>query len=390
MSRRARLLVLASTYPGRPGDGTPGFVRDLALEQARHFDTLVVVPRVPGGASREDDGPLQVRRFAYFPRRWESLAHGAILENLRARRSRYLQVLPLVVAEAIAVRRAVRRFRPDVVHVHWIIPQGLVARAVLGRTPMVVTTLGGDLYALDSPPLRAVKGTVLRRARAVTVMSEDMRSRAVGLGADPDAVSVLPMGVDGEAFSGPRDDSREASARLLFVGRLVEKKGLEVLLRALRSVRAGWTLTVVGDGPLRAGLEKEAQGLPVTFVGQLGRPELAAAYASHGLVVVPSVHAASGDQDGLPVAMLEAMAAGCAVVASDMPGLREAIEDRVSGLLVPPGDSDALAGILGRLLEDPEEGRRLGTAARARADLFSVRRRGEQYVELLRRVAGRD
>jgi len=128
---RPRLLVIASTFPVGAQDGTPAFVRDLALEASREFDTEVLVPRVPGGERHEAAGALSVRRFGYFPRRYEDLADGAILENLRARRVRWLQVPAFVLAEAFALRRAVRRHRPDVLHVHWMIPQGIAALVVV-------------------------------------------------------------------------------------------------------------------------------------------------------------------------------------------------------------------------------------------------------------------
>lgn len=384
---RARLLVTASTFPGAPDDGTPAFVRDLALREADRFDTLVLVPRVPGAPAAERHGALTVRRFAYFPRRWEDLAHGAIIENLRARRSRLLQVLPFLAAEAVAVRRAVRRFRPDVAHVHWIVPQGVVVSLVAPRLPMVLTTLGGDLYALDAGPLRRVKSWVVRRAAAVTVMNQEMAARVVELGADPSRVQVLPMGVDTAAFGVPREPAGDAALRLLFVGRLVEKKGLAVLLEALRGVDVPWRLTVVGDGPLRSTLEEAAAGLPVEFVGQLGRTELARTYARHDVVVVPSVPAASGDKDGLPVALLEAMTSGCAIVASRLPGIDEVVQEGVSGRLVPPGRTDALAAAIVDLAGAPQEVARLGEGARRRALDYGVDRRGAQYTDLLAAVA---
>lgn len=382
---RPRLLVLASTFPGRPDDGTPAFVRDLALVEAEHFDTLVVVPRVPGAPRAERHGALQVRRFAYFPRRWEDVAHGAIIENLRRKPSRYLQVVPLVVAEAFATASAVRRFKPDVVHAHWVIPQGLVARVVAPRLPQLVTTLGGDLYALNARPLRALKSWVLRHAGAVTVMNEQMRAAALELGARAETTQVLPMGADLGSVPAERP-AREADGRLrlLFVGRLVEKKGLAVLLAALRAgAPDGVELTVVGDGPLRDDLEAAAEGLPVTFVGQLGRPSLMQAYVEHDVVVVPSVLAASGDQDGLPVALLEAMGAGCAIVASDLPGLNEAVEDGVSGLLVRSGATDELRRAIQLLADDAERRAEMGAAAKHRAAEFSVEAIGTRYSELL-------
>jgi len=385
---RERLLVLASTFPAHPGDGTPGFVQDLARQEAEHFDVTVVVPSVPGGARREVAGAVTVERFRYFPRRWEDLAHGAILDNLRAKRSRLLQVGPFLAAEAWATFRAVRRTRPDAIHAHWIIPQGVVARCVAPRVPLLITTLGGDLYALNSAPLRALKRSVVRRAKAVTVMSEDMRQRVIALGAQPDAVHIMPMGADLASFSAPRPAAPAGPAgpvRILFVGRLVEKKGVPILADALRALPldAAWRLTVVGDGPLRADLATALEGLPVTFAGQLGRDALASEYANADIVVFPSIRAASGDQDGLPVALLEAMGSGCAVIASDLPGINEAIADGVSGVLVPPGQAEPLRAALADLLADAGRRAGLGEAARAAAQRFDVTVVSDAYAELL-------
>lgn len=384
---RPSLLVVASTYPASPGDGTPAFVRDLALGEAGSYDTTVVVPAVPGGAAHEDDGPLRVRRFRFFPRRWEDLAHGAMLENVRTRPSRLLQVLPFLLAEAVAVRREVRRCRPDVMHVHWLIPQGMVALVAARGVPKLVTTLGGDLYGLRDPLSRAIIRAVLRDSRAVTTMNSDMRDRLIALGADPDRTHVVPMGADLDAIRPLAAAVEREPGRVLFVGRLVEKKGVRHLLAALGRLDGDLVrLRVVGDGPLRADLERRAAGLPVTFVGALGRVDLAREYGAADVAVFPSVPAGSGDQDGLPVALLEAMGAGCAVVVTRLPGLADAVQDGVSGLVVPPGDPDALAAALDGVLGDRGLRDRLGAGAAARAEEFSVGVVAERYRSLLDQV----
>ena len=383
MNRR-RLLVLASTYPTNSGDGTPAFVRDLAQVESREFDTTVVVPAVPGGRAVETDGPLAVRRFRYFPRRWEDLADGAILENLKAKPLRWLQVPSFFLAEFFAVRRAVRRLRPDVIHVHWLIPQGLVALLAAPRIPKLVTTLGGDLYGLKDPVSRRAIRAVLRNSAVATTMNADMRSRLIELGADPDSAHVLPMGADLDAVRGAASGIEREPGRILFVGRLVEKKGVTHLLAALRQLDVdGVQLRIVGDGPLRAELERQAASLPVTFLGALGRQELATEYAAASAVVFPSVPAASGDQDGLPVALLEAMGSAAPVIASRLPGLAEAVVDGQSGLVVTPGSAAEIAAALHKLLADPALREELGTGAAARAEEFSVSAIGERYLRLL-------
>jgi len=390
LPRRSRLLVVASTFPAGPADGTPAFVRDLAVAEATDFDTVVLVPRSSGGSRRESAGRMVVQRFRYFIRPWEDLADGAIIENLRSRPSRLLQVVPFLVAEAWALRTAVRRHRPDVLHLYWIVPQGVAALISARRVPWLVTTLGGDVYALRDPVSRWLQRRVLRRAAAVTTMNADMRDRVIALGADPDRTHVLPMGADVDTVRQVGAGVPSEPGRLLFAGRLVEKKGAAVLLDAVRLLadRPGWSLVVVGDGPLRGVLQAQAGDLAVTFRGTLSRAELAAEYARAEILVVPSVTAASGDQDGLPVVLLEGMAAGCAIVASRLPGLDIAVRDGNAGVLVPPGDAAALAAELRRLLDDPDRRERLGAAARARADQFSVAAAGVRYRALLHTLAG--
>ena len=387
--------MLASTFPATRGDGTPGFVRDLAGVEATEFDTVVLVPRVPRAPREElaDDGrggSFRIVRFSYFPRRFEDLADGAIIENLRAKPVRLVQVPCFLVGEALALRRLLRTHRPDVLHVHWIVPQGVVALLVARHVPWLVTTLGGDVYALTDRLSLRLKRAVLTRAAAVTTMNVDMRRRLLELGAPAGQTLVLPMGADVDGVRATGAGVVRCPGRVLFVGRLVEKKGLAVLLEALRSVPVGWSLDVVGDGPLRAGLEARAAGLPVRFLGQLTKDDLARAYAGCDLLVAPSVPAASGDQDGLPVALLEAMSAGCPVVASRIAGIDEAVVDGETGLLVPPGDAAALAAALSRLLGDPDLRDRLGAAASARADDYSVAALGRRYTDLLLRIAGRE
>jgi glycosyltransferase involved in cell wall biosynthesis len=372
-------------------------VSDLARVESTGFDTTVLAPLVPGGSRREIRDGVEVRRYRFFLRRWEDLADGAILENLRARPSRWLQLPSFFLGGALAVRRAVRETAPDVVHVHWIIPQGLMALLAARRVPWLVTTLGGDLYALTSGPARWLKRRVLRRASAVTVMNEEMRRVVIDLGIPPDKVRVLPMGVELGRIQGAERPAERRRGGLVFVGRLVEKKGVEILLEALQRLPADleWSLDLVGDGPLREALEEKARPLGdrVVFRGQLGAADLAGRLTGAEVAVFPSVRARSGDQDGLPVALLEAMAAGTPIVASNLPGLGDAVTGGTdgealppAGVLVEPGDAAGLADAIGRLLTDGEARQRMSTAAVDRAATYSMDAIGARYVALLQQA----
>jgi colanic acid/amylovoran biosynthesis glycosyltransferase len=384
-----RLLVMTSTFPAFEGDGTPAFVSDLAKYEARHFETLVLTPRVPGAPAVEHDGNgFRIERFPYFPKRWETLASGAIIENVRARRANLVQVPALLAAEVLAVRRAVRRFRPHVVHAHWIVPQGLVAIAAARGVPLVLSTLGGDIYALRGRFWDPAHRSVLRRAAAVTTMNREMRARLLELGAPADRTHVLAPGTDARAIRASGSGVNPVRGRILVAGRLVEKKGFHVLLEAVRLLRtSSWSLDVIGDGPWRERLEAAAEGLPVRFLGQVGRQDLGRALHEAEVFVVPSVTAASGDQDGVPIVLLDAMAAGRAIVASRLAGIDEAVEEGRSGVLVPPGDAAELARAIDGVLSDEGLRSTLEEGASLRADDWSVDALGARFVELIRSAA---
>jgi glycosyltransferase involved in cell wall biosynthesis len=178
---------------------------------------------------------------------------------------------------------------------------------------------------------------------------------------------------------------------LLAVGRLVEKKGFGVLVEALALGGAGWRLRIVGDGPLRPQLEDAIarRGLQqhIALVGPLTHRELPAAYAAAHAVAVPSVEDGTGDRDGLPNVVIEAMASGRAVVASAVGAIGTGVEDGATGVLVPPGDAAALAAALDRLAASPALRARLGGAARASAERqFELDRCTGRFLDVLKRA----
>ena len=377
------LLVLASTFPANPNDGTPAFVLDLALREAVRYDVTVLTPRVAGAARREVIDGVSVVRYPYFFKPFEDLASGAILDNLKARKSRWLQVPALMLGLALALRAEVRRLRPAAIHAHWVIPQGLVAAIFAPKVPLVVTTHGGDIYALNQGPLLALKRWVFGKAARITTVNRQMSERLVSLGVPADKIAVLPMGVDTKSVAKQVDGVSAVEGQLLVVGRLVEKKGIGYLFEAIRSGKLNSRLRVkvIGDGPMRAELEVLAEGLAVEFLGQRGRSEVLAAIAESQLMAIPSVTAASGDQEGLPVTLLEGAAGGIAVIASRLPGIDEVIVHEQSGLLVEQRDVVGLASAIERLLDDRKLRERLARGIAEAAKAYDLDVIGEAYCE---------
>jgi glycosyltransferase involved in cell wall biosynthesis len=359
-------VVVATTFPARPGDGTPEFVLTLARSIPDH-DVTVVAPRMPGAPRTEAIDGVRVRRVAYFPRRWEGLAADAIMPTLRTRPWRAVEAPFLVGALLLATWREVRREGAAVVNPHWIVPAGLVALAVQAVTgvPYVVTVHGADAYTLRGRLGRMVKRLVLRRAAGVLPVSGDI-ARSLYLSETP----VLRMGVDTAAIRAAVGVRVPEDGLLLYIGRLVDKKGVDVLVEALARVD-GARLEIVGDGPDRAALDQLAARLGVAdrvcFRGKLPKAGVLAALARAQVAVIPSRVGAGGDMEGTPVVLCEVMAAGVPVVASNLGGLGECIDDGLDGLLVPPGDVDALAAALDKALTGGVDLAALGRAATATA-----------------------
>lgn len=364
----------------------------------------MIAPHCRGSATEERLGAnLTVRRFRYAPERLQSLAYeGGILERLRQRRWRFLLVPFFIGAELIAALRAVRREKPDVIHAHWIVPQGLVGLLAALAAPrskrpaLVCTSHGADLFALRGLLAMRLKGCVVRRAAALTVVSTAMMAVALRLGVRAEKVRVMPMGIDARQRFAPAHGAERAPNELLFVGRLVAKKGVGHLLDAFGLVResvADARLTIVGAGPLEAELRASARahGLEahVSFAGAVLNEDLPAYYRRVAAFVVPSVVAPDGDQEGLGLVIGEALACECPVVASDLPAIRDLIQDGVTGLLARPGDARDLADKLLRLLRNPAAA--AGFARRGRGlilERFDWQNVGQRYEELFAAVAG--
>ncbi|MBV8949770.1 MAG: glycosyltransferase [Actinobacteria bacterium] len=357
MSARPRVLVLTTTFPVVAGDPTPGFVFDLTEAMADEYDFTVLTPRVPGSPRRSRVGRIDVVRFAYFPRRWEGVADGATLPNLYAQPRRVVEIPTLMTLFMAHAWRLHRRIRPDLLHAHWLLPCGVFGAALSAAhgTPLVGTAHGVDVFAWRGQPFTSMRRVVMQRATVIGVGTKEMHREVAALGGRP---WFAPMGVDVERLRrlvGTRSPVRD---RFLFVGRLAEKKGAGVLVRAIAAVPDA-TLVVAGDGPERPQLEMLARQLDVgervRFVGAQERMQVAQLLREAYALVVPSLVAADGDSEGTSVALSEGVAAGVPIIATRTGGPGERIRDRVDGVLAEPDDPASLSEALRWSLDHPDE-----------------------------------
>lgn len=396
--RLPRLLVLASTYPRWAGDPEPGFVHELARRLTDRFEVIVVCPHAPGARTAEMLDGVRVLRYRYAPAAWETLvSEGGIVANLKRQRWKALLLPGFALAQAWATWRAVRRHAPDVIHAHWLVPQGLVIALLAslpGRwPPFVVTSHGADLFALRGAPWLTLKRFVVRRAAAVTVVSSAMLEPVRQLGTDQGKLSVQSMGVDLQQRFRPDPTVPREPQLLLFVGRLVAKKGVRHLLDAmprLLAAKPGLRLEIVGFGPEEAALRQRVAELGlagyVDFVGAVPQSELPDRYRRASVFVAPFVVAKGGDQEGLGLVLVEAAGCGCPVVAGDVPAVRDVVGDPRIGIVLDPTDPARLADAILAELEG-EASMPARAAARAGAVMrFDWSRREAAYACLLEGV----
>jgi glycosyltransferase involved in cell wall biosynthesis len=271
--------------------------------------------------------------------------------------------------------RAVRRFRPDVVYAHFLVPAGLVA-ALTSRAPLVVTAHGQDVANIGSVPgIRAATRLVVRRAAAVVAVSEYLRRELEArVPAARGKTEVIDCGVDLARFPLLARSSDPPSPAFLCVGSLIERKNVVRLARAFERLGEG-TLTFVGDGPLRRALEGR-QG--IRLVGPVPYDEVPHHLAACDVVCQPSLVEPFGQ------AVLEALACGRTVVATRVGGPPEFVPLE-AGLLVDPLDEDELEDALRRAASYPVP----NEAARAAAARHDVNEQARRVEEILLRAAGR-
>jgi len=380
-----RILHVVTAFPRFPNDIiAPWLVELLKRFQAAGHEVEVFAPAYRGGGNREVDG-IPLHRFRYFPARWEDLTHDQGTPD-RVRRSLRYKIMPLfyAVGGMLAIWRLCRRRSYDIVHVHWPVPHALfgwAARRACGAA-MVTLWYGVELRWVKSrlPWLKAFLRWALKTSDQVVAISSATAREIAELGHKP--VRVIPYAVGFAAAPPPADlPTRRGPAAgepfvVLFVGNLIERKGVRYLIDAVHrlSRRVPTRLLILGkgEGVERSRLEEQVKSLGledrVEMPGRVPEPQLHRAFARAHVLVLPSIVDARGDTEGLGVVLLEAMSYRLPVIASNVGGITDIVADGKTGLLVPPADPAALAGALERLATDTALAEQLAEA-------------GRQYVE---------
>jgi len=389
-----KICMVTSSYPKYPGDVTAPFIEGIASSVAalgKGNEVHVLAPYHPKVRRKRFENGVHLHFFRYMPIRSLNIwGYAESMEaDVRVKRAIY-PLTPFVFASSFAaLLRLTARHQFDILHAHWVIPNGPVGTLVanIRKLPLVISLHGSDVFVAEhNPILKPVARRCFARADAVSASSDDLVQRAIRIGAPRKRSEVIPYGVDPDRFTPATATDPGAALRqqlglaadeqiILAVGRLVYKKGFEYLIRAMPAVLAEHPRTrllIVGGGDLREKLGALIAQLGVSqsvqLSGAVERDQLPLYFSGCDLFVLPSVRDQAGNIDGLPNVLLEAMASGKPAVASNVAGVPLAVHDGENGALVPEKDPSALAAAISHLLADPGLMREMGQASRRRVE----------------------
>lgn len=365
MDKRQRICVIASTYPRSNDDVAVPWLREEVNQLVRAgYEVTVFAPAYKGQPSHEVDG-VPVKRFRYFFAKKEDLTHDSGAPSKISSPSYLIISVFYLLCGTLSFTRFFRKGKFDVVHVHWPFPHANFLFFVKRTKPLgIVLNFHGAELALarkSGRMGRLVKKNLTARVKEADAVIVNSRHTAkeVESVVGPVPISIIPFGCPIPELVGepPTPPTRP---RILFVGRLIERKGVEYLIKAFAMLREtiDADLWIVGSGFLLEELKEKAKASgaehSIQFLTNVSNEEIAEIYRSSTVFVLPAIVDSKGDTEGLGVVLIEAMTFGLPVVASDVGGIPDVVVNDVTGLLVPEKDPAALSEALSRIIVDSE------------------------------------
>ncbi|MEK6943396.1 MAG: glycosyltransferase family 4 protein [Nanoarchaeota archaeon] len=372
------VLVMASTFPRYSGDSTPRFVFDLSKRLISAFNIVALAPHDKNSLKIEKMEGLDVRRFAYFkPESMQKICYGGgIIPNMKNSLLATIQMPFLIISEFFAAKKIIKNERINLVHAHWMLPQGLVGVWLkkIYNVPLIVTIHGSDLFPLKNRMLMGLQRFVCKNADFITAnkaAADELVSRFPEF---KEKIAVIPMGVDIDIFKkrAIKKPAKYSKNKLLvFVGRLSDQKGLQYVIEAMPAILShddSVKLIVIGEGPYEKELRQKiklnsVQG-NVDFLGALPSSDVSKYYNMADIFILPSLSNKTGTE-ALGLSLLEAMSSGCAVIGTDVGGIKFVIKNSVNGIIIKQKSSDKISKAVVSLLDNPKKRELLGKNASA-------------------------
>ena len=372
-SKKMKVLFVTTAYQRSEKDViTPWLVELVVRLKSRGIDVSVFTPSYKGLGNQIIRG-IQIYRFRYFLKKYENLTHEETAADRVSRNPLYLLlVIFYIIAGTWSVIQLVRRKQYDIVHVHWPLPHiffGACAR-IAGKVRLFSTFYGLEIrwFKKRFPWLVKPLAILINKSDKITAISTHTRNELQNI--IKKKIEIIPF----SAAVPERKTSISDENIILFVGRLVERKGIKNLIKAFADIQneIPHKLMIIGDGPERPELEDLVNhlniGSRVHLTGWISADEKLLHYEKCSFFVLPAIYDKHGDTEGLGVVLIEAMSCAKPVIASNVGGITDVVYDGVNGLLVPPGDSAALAQAIKKLATDDMLRKEMGSKAKVIVD----------------------
>ncbi len=390
-------MIITSKFPRFDKDPQPPFVFYFAKELVSlGHEVHVIAPHDKGAKHEETMEGVKIYRHQYFiPESMQKLSYGpGIPTNINKSILSAIQMPFFIISQILLSRKIAGKIKPDIVHAHWGFPQGLSAK--LTGLPYVINFYGGELFPAKKFHMMWMLNYVVNKScRSFTVTNYYVElMQKIGI---KRKVEAIPLGVDVKTFYPDKKGAyttrkkycKSGELMVLFVGRLVERKGPNYLVEAFKEVLTKVPharLVMVGGGPMDNELKKQASSLGisqnVTFCGEITNTELPRYYNAADVFVLPSIIDRHGDREGQGVVYLEAMACKTPVIGTNTGGIPDVIA-KETGFLVEEKNPQELAGAIIKLLKDTKLRKKMGENAYNHVQKkFTWRSIAEKYVEI--------
>lgn len=401
-----KIAVLTSSYPRFQGDGTAPFVRSISEALVQRGHTVHVVAPYDIAVKDNLQSPVEVIRFKYiWPKKFHIMGHARSLRADVKLRPAALLLQPLfTLASIIKLTKTCREMNAQVIHAHWVLPNGFAAAIVskILHIPFIISLHGSDIFVADKNFLfRAIARWTFSQCSYVTACSQELHDRARKI--NPNIhIEVIPWGADPNIFK-PLEDKTAIRDKYQWpqneviistLGRMVYKKGFDQLLpiaKALSEEKEPFKIVIGGSGPLEDSLKQQAVDLNVqkivSFPGRIPWDEVPEFLAASDIFVLPSRRDEAGNLDGLPTVLLEAMACGIPCVASDIGGVSLVISDHKNGRLISASNfnlfKEALSGLINNSVSRQELGKNARIGVQTKFNWDNVAKQIESELNLL-------
>lgn len=407
-----KMLTLTSSFPRYNGDFAGSFVFELAKNlQDYGFSVTVLAAHHPGARSKEEFEGINIYRYQYFfPAKFQKLYRdGGWVYNFRKSTLAKFQVPLFFISELYFATKIIKQEQIEILHSHWLMPQGFIGTICkkIFNIPHVITIHAADIFLLENLPFKNVIADFIAKdcdeiiivssyvsERFLTMISSNLKEYV------ENKITVLPMGIDVLSFQEHKDIKHlkhrytiSSKFTLLYIGRLADKKGISYLIEAMPTIIKHINdvcLIICGDGHLLGELIQIVKKLNleryVTFTGFVSNDIKLDYISIADIVIVPSLVLDTGETEGLPVVILEYLAAGKPIIATNVSGIKDVIESGWNGILIEQRSSEQISNQVLRLLSDEELRISLGENARISGSKFDWSLISYKYADLFKRL----